>query len=83
MLFFEPSAIPTVDWVSDCLSNIEVAFMLKMPAIVGAHRVNFIGGISQENADKNLKQFELLIATILKKWPDVQFKSSIELTEML
>ena len=56
---------------------------MKKPAIISTHRVNFIGSIFQKNADENLKKFDYLLKTILKKWPDVEFMTSGELTQIL
>jgi len=66
-----------------CLKGIEKAFKLKKPAIISAHRLNFIGAIHPENRDKNLKQFSELLKAILTKWPDVEFMSSGELGEAI
>lgn len=74
--FFEPSLLPNKDWVDDCLSRINLAFKFNKPAIVGTHRVNFIGSIEENNRDKNLKFFKKLLEMILKRWPDVEFTTS-------
>lgn len=74
--FFEPSIEPNKDWVDECLSRIELAFKFKKPAIIGTHRVNFIGSIEESNRTKNLKLFDKLLQSILKKWPDVEFTTS-------
>ncbi|MGQ1909304.1 hypothetical protein ACT3CE_05905 [Marinifilum sp. RC60d5] len=66
-----------------CLKGIEKAFKLKKPAVICAHRLNFIGAIQPENRDNNLKQFSELLKTIVKKWPDVEFMSSDELGEVI
>ncbi|MBK8852991.1 MAG: hypothetical protein IPN10_02550 [Saprospiraceae bacterium] len=82
-VFFEPSLLPQIDWVNKCLQEIEIAFRMKKAAIIGSHRVNFIGSIVPENSSVNLRLFENLLIQILKKWPDVQFITSGELTDIL
>ncbi|AWG23047.1 hypothetical protein FFWV33_16710 [Flavobacterium faecale] len=74
--FFEPSLMPYTEWVSDCLQRINIAFRWNKPAIIGIHRLNFIGSIHEENRTKNLKMFKQLLKEIIKRWPDVEFRSS-------
>lgn len=81
--FFEPSVNPNINYVDDCLSRIELAFKHKTPAIISSHRVNFIGTIFQENSSENLKAFQLLLKSIVKKWPDVEFLSSDQLGDII
>lgn len=77
--FFEPSSVPSIDWVQDCLQRINIAFRWGKPAIIGVHRLNFIGSIHEENRTENLKKFRLLLKEIIRYWPDVEFKSSDEI----
>lgn len=77
--FFEPSLDPSKDWVADCLKRINISFIWGKPAIIGSHRLNFIGAIHEENRTKNLKLFKRLLLDIVKLWPDVEFKSSDEI----
>lgn len=76
---FEPASNPGKDWVNSCLSEIHQAFSLRKPAIICSHRVNYIGRLRNENADKNLQQLGKLLFEIRKRWPDVEFMSSDEL----
>lgn len=76
--FFEPSTSDKLDWVDECLKDIEVAFFWKRPAIICSHRINFVGSMSENNRNKNLLSFEQLISSIIKKWPDVKFVTSDE-----
>lgn len=78
---FEPSVNPNTDWVSKCLESIAIAFKWKKPAIVGTHRLNYIGSVFPENRDKNLKLLEQLLTAIRKHWPDVEFISTAALAE--
>ena len=74
--FFEPSLDPYNNSINSCLNEIEAAFRWKKPAIISSHRINYVGGLSKKNRDNNLDQLNKLLYQILKKWPDVEFKSS-------
>lgn len=81
---FEPSQYNgSFNNVGKCLQQIEQAFFFKKPAIITSHRLNFIGGLSQENRTCTINQMNLMLETILKRWPDVEFLSSDELTEAI
>lgn len=81
--FFEPASNNSFDWVSDCLKRIKKAFNQKTPAIIGSHRVNFIGSLDESNRIRNLKLLKQLLSEIVKQWPDVEFMSSDELGELI
>lgn len=76
---FEPSIQTQVDWVNKCLESINIAFMWDKPAIIGTHRINFVGRLDESQRDNNLKDLEALIKKVILKWPDVQFISSDQL----
>ena len=75
---YEPAERPTYD-IDRCLSDIESQFRMHHPAVVTCHRENFIGSLVPRNRDKNLKDLKTMLATIVKKYPDVEFLSSDEL----
>jgi hypothetical protein len=79
--FFEPSTNIKIDWVNECLKRIDEAFSFNKPAIISAHRLNFIGTLDVSNRDRNLKLFASLLNQMLLKWPDIQFSSSDSLGE--
>jgi hypothetical protein len=84
--FFEPVSMEypaNTDWVNNCLKEIGIAFFWNKPAIISTHRVNYIGFLHTENRDKGLKKLSLLINQILKKWPDVEFMTSVELGDLI
>lgn len=82
--FFEPSLRgDDHDEVNECLYRIKCAFRWNKPAIVSAHRINFIGAIHEENREKNLKSLSVLLSSILRQWPDVEFMSSYELCDII
>lgn len=79
---FEPGH-PGRDWVDNCLNDIKIAFRWHKPAVISSHRVNYIGRLYGNNRDNNLKQLRLLLANIMKIWPDVEFLTSVELGELI
>lgn len=84
--FFEPSSMESpanTDWVGNCLKEIEIAFRCHKPATVSSHRVNYIGFLHPENRDRGLKKLEELISKMLKKWPDIEFMTSMELGNLI
>ena len=81
--FFEPTTNLHFDWVGDCLRRIEAAFRWNKPAIISAHRLNFIGFIREENRTQNLKLFKALLQKIIQRWPDTEFVSTDQLGNMM
>jgi hypothetical protein len=80
---FESNISTIENGVSHCLSTIEQAFKFKQPALISNHRACFVGRIDQKNRDKGLKAFDLLLKTILEKWPDAEFISIDKLVNKL
>lgn len=78
---FEPSQESIPNIISDCLYRIQCAFRWHKPAIISAHRINFIGAIHEENRTQNLELLGTLLSEILKRWPNVEFMSSDELVK--
>ena len=81
--FFEPSENPYKDWVNTCLNDISRAFRFKKPAIIQSHRVNYIGSIDNANRTRNLFLLKKLLVEIIRKWPDVEFISSVQLGDVI
>lgn len=81
--FFEPSTDPSVDWAADCFNRIETAFRWNKPAVISAHRLNFMGGIQPANREKNLALLKQLLKKITGRWPQVEFMSSDQLGDLM
>jgi hypothetical protein len=81
--FFEPSLSKNSDPVGDCLNRINIAFRWRKPAVISAHRINFIGSLDEKNRSNNLKLFNDLLNSIIKNWPDVEFMTSDQLGDMI
>ena len=79
---FEPNE-PNIDWVNIAMRDIETAFQYHKPAILGPHRKNFIGSLDEKNRTKGLDTLRSLLRQIVKKWPDVEFIHSGQLSEIM
>lgn len=79
---FEP-VFSGKDWVDSCMKDIEIAFKWKKPAIISSHRANYTGVHDKRNRDNTLRQIRLLLGSILKKWPDVEFMTTNQLGELM
>lgn len=69
--------------VESCLKEISIAFLMKKPAIISMHRLNFMGGIDPSNRDQGLYALNKLLSKVLKKWPDVCFMSTPDFNKYL
>ena len=82
--FFEPTHFrDKFDVVDDCLNRIDIAFRCHKAAVIGAHRLNFIGTLNENNRTVNLQLLRKLLKEIVRKWPDVEFVSSDELGDII
>lgn len=84
--FFEPNSWEhphDKNWVDDCLKEIEIAFKCFKPATISSHRVNYMGTLHPENRENGLQKLDLLLTGIIKKWPDVEFMTSMELGDLI
>lgn len=86
--FFEPSSCgyefpKNRNWVDSCLKEIEIAFRWHKPATISSHRVNYIGFLHPENRERSLKLLEELLSKMLKRWPDIEFMTSMELGDLI
>jgi hypothetical protein len=73
---FEPTLINNKDTVERCLTEIGIAFLMKKPAIISSHRINYVGFIDKKNRDTNLNLLKEVIKNALKRWPDAEFMTS-------
>ena len=61
------------------LKQIEAAFRWGKPANISTHRVNFVGGLDEDNRAKGLEELKKLLLAIIKNWPEVEFRSSADM----
>lgn len=81
--FFEPSIYAKSNTVESCMRRIDIAFKMRKPAVISAHRLNFIGAIDVKNRARNLEMFSLLLNKIVKRYPNVEFVSTDQLGEVI
>jgi len=75
-VFFEPSLSKENFSLDKALAKIDMAFKAKKPAIIGTHRINFVGVHDVKKRDHNLGLLKKLLKSIIKNWPDAIFKAS-------
>lgn len=80
---FEPFQAYETDPVPDCLARIQTAFAWHRPAIISTHRLNFMGFLNPSNREKNLNYLKRLLIAITRRWPDVEFLSSDQLSDLV
>ena len=76
---------PSIDGESHkkTIKEIQNAFFWNKPSVISTHRINFIGSLDANNQMDNLKEFKLLLTEILKKWPDVEFMTTMDLDKIM
>lgn len=81
---FEPTDnINCKNWTDRCLKDIEIAFRWGKPAVITAHRVNFVGYINSQNRTSGLKQLKMLLDEIVKRWTNVEFLTTDQLGDLI
>ena len=80
---FEPSSNRSIDWVAACMRDISAAFLWNKPAIISTHRVNYIGALDESNRKRGLRHLKILLDSIIKRWPEVEFLSTTELGDLV
>lgn len=76
-VFFEPSL--DGDNHEQVKMRIRRAFAQRVPAVVCSHRLNFIGGLNENNRRKNIESLKTILNWVVQEFPDVQFINSEEL----
>lgn len=80
--WFEPYQLKQ-NPVDFCMTQIEGAFNWNKAAVICSHRISYMGGIEAANRERGIREFESLLQTIVKKWPDVVFASSEDYSKIL
>lgn len=81
-VIFEP-AKGGEEELSKALKYISIAFKLRKPAIISSHRANFVGEIDDNNRSSGNLILKKMLQSILKKWPDVEFMTTVELGNLI
>ncbi len=84
-VFFEPTHfyLDNPKYLENILRDIKRCFLYHNPVIMGAHRLNFMGGISEKNRKTNLNLLGKLLAMVMQEFPDVEFVSSAQLLKII
>lgn len=69
--------------IETCLKSIERAFRWNKPVSISTHRLNYIGFIEENNRTRNLLILNKLLKELMKRWPDVEFMTSVELGNLI
>ncbi len=81
---FEPSTTMNKKEHADkCFRQISNAFLWNKPAVISSHRLNFMGGLVEDNRTQTLELMEELLMKVIKRWPQVKFINSVELGEKI
>jgi hypothetical protein len=82
-VLFEPYLDKAADWADRALAEITQAFRLGRPAIICSHRINFVSGMDLANRDRSLRQLDRLLTAVRRRWPEVEFTTSDELSDKM
>lgn len=82
-VLFEPYLDQNSDWAEKALSEINQSFRLSRPAIVCSHRINYVSGMDLKHRDRSLHHLDRLLGQIRKRWPEVEFMTSDELSDLM
>lgn len=81
--FFEPTHFNGMNHITDLLNRMDIAFFWNKPLIIGSHRINYMGTLSEKNRSDNLIKLEILLKSILERHPDVEFMSTDCLVDLM
>ena len=80
---FEP-AIRVQDNSLDAIMNrVDYLFSKHKIVVFSTHRVNYVSGIDETNRTKTLELLDNLLKSLLDRYPDIEFKSSDMLIDIL
>ena len=69
--------------LENVLKDIENAFKNKKPAVICTHRVNFVGGMCENNRKNNLKLLDKLLSCLEKKYSNLEYMSTDKLLNVI
>ena len=82
-VLFEPYLDENTDWSAKALAEVKQAFRLNRPAIICSHRINYVSGMDIKHRDRNLRQLDQFLTRVRNRWPDVEFITSDELSDLM
>lgn len=82
---FEPSLFNSGinNHVGRCLADMSIAFSMNKPAIITSHRINYAGFVDDKNRDRSLRLLKQLLKEAIRRWPDIEFMTSVQLSELV
>lgn len=80
---FEPAINERGNSVEHLLHQVDGAFSKHKLAIFSTHRINYVGGIDENNRHRTLETLDAFLTRLLSKYPDVEFMSSDKLIEVI
>lgn len=69
--------------VDALMKQCENSFKNKLIAVFSTHRINYVGGLSEQNRTRTLSVLNDFLYRVLEEYPDIEFYSSDRLTEVL
>lgn len=85
--FFEPSTIIDTSQREQMLGQLikrtDVLFAQRRPVVIGSHRLNYVGVLDERNRIVNLYLLKRYLSHILKKYPDIEFLTTVELAKLI
>lgn len=76
---FEPATNERENVIDTLMKQVDNTFAKHKLAVFSTHRINYVGGLSEQNRKRTLNIFDQFLAAMLKKHPDVEFLSSDKL----
>lgn len=80
--FFEPSTSGSGTSVDGLIAQVDNTFSMHKIAVFSTHRINYVGGIDEQNRKRTLNLLDYFLTKLLKKYPDTVFLSSDKLIEI-
>ena len=80
---FEPSIRKKIDWQKKIFNDVRLAFFIGAPVVISSHRVNFMGGLVENNRKENLKTLSEILMKLIQSYPNIEFMSSTELAILI
>ena len=79
---FEPATYVGGERVDSLMKQVDKAFSSHKIAVFSSHRINFVGGIDEENRGRTLLLLDGFLSSLLNKYPDIVFLSSDQLVNI-
>ena len=81
---YEPAYHQNPEECADaCFNQICRSFRVRKPAIINSHRFNYISSINPNNAQRNLKGLRSLLIRVKKRFPEVEFITTVDLLNII